>query len=353
MMGLHRDVVVLSVALRWELVVLSVVPLLAMVSAIGYACYFCYRWRDWRPLFFVVVLLAMSIHQTNELLTVYRTGSVETLEGFGEYPETMANLSASIAVVLILRIVSKERTLAGRLREQLERERELKERQKKLEQFAYAASHDLKEPLRMVSSYLSLIDRRHGEELDEEGREYLRFAVDGADRMREMIDALREYSRVEQGGSFEPVDLDAVLEDVRKDFEVKIEETDAEVTVEPLPDVEGDPSQLQQVFGNLLDNAIEYSGEAPPRVRVDAEREGDEWILSVRDEGIGIDPDHTDRVFEVFHQLNPDGNDSGTGIGLALCRQIVERHGGEIWVDAEPGEGSTFSFTLPVPEGEP
>jgi len=233
--------------------------------------------------------------------------------------------------------------------ERREYQRRLEESNERLEQFAYAASHDLQEPLRMVSSYLSLIDRRYGEELDDEAREFLEFAVDGADRMREMIKGLLQYSRVEtEGDSLEPVDLEAVFEDARKDLEVRIEESDAAVTAESLPEVRGDASQLRQVFGNLLDNAIEYSGEAPPRVRVDAERAGEEWILSVRDEGIGIDPDDTDRIFEVFQRAHTEDDHDGTGIGLALCRQIVERHGGEIWVDAEPGEGSTFSFRLPA-----
>jgi len=334
---------------HWKVAAFSAVPWVAMAATIAYTSYFCYRWRDWRPLFFVVVLLAMTVHQTNELLTVARSGSIGIIDGFGEYPETTANLSASLAVVLVLRIVSEERALTERLQEQLQRERELKERQQKLEQFTYAASHDLQEPLRMVSSYLSMIDRRYGEDLGEDGRELLEFAVDGADRMREMIDALLEYSRVEtEGQPFERVDLEAVFEDVRRDFGVKIDETDAEITVGSLPEVEGDPGQLRQVFGNLLDNALEYSGDDPPRVHVDAERSDAEWIVSVRDEGIGIDPDHTDRIFEIFQRLHSHEEHPGTGIGLALCRGIVERHGGDIRVESEPGEGSTFSFTLPV-----
>ncbi|MCU4742541.1 PAS domain S-box protein [Natronoglomus mannanivorans] len=226
---------------------------------------------------------------------------------------------------------------------------DLQESNKRLEQFAYAASHDLQEPLRMISSYLQLIERRYAEELDDDGEEFLAYAVDGAERMREMIDGLLAYSRVEtRGDPFERIDLDTVLADVLEDLRLSIEDHDAEITADSLPTVEGDASQLRQVFQNLLDNALEYSGDEPPRVHVGAERNGNEWIVSVRDEGIGIAPDDGDRVFEVFQRLHTHDEHAGTGIGLALCQRIIERHGGEIWVESEPGEGATFSFTIPV-----
>ncbi|WP_306054663.1 MEDS domain-containing protein [Natronococcus wangiae] len=235
--------------------------------------------------------------------------------------------------------------------EQQQRERALEESNERLEQFAYAASHDLQEPLRMVTSYLQLLESRYGDAFDEDGEEFLEFAVDGADRMREMIDALLEYSRVEtQGDPFEPMDLDAVLDDVLEDLQLCIRESDAEVTAGGLPRVKGDASQVRQIFQNLLDNAITYAGDEPPRVHVDAKRRGQEWIVSVRDEGIGIDPDDRDRVFTVFDRLHSREEYEGTGIGLALCQRIIDRHGGEIWVESEPGEGSTFSFTLPAVE---
>ncbi|MCU4740563.1 PAS domain S-box protein [Natronoglomus mannanivorans] len=249
--------------------------------------------------------------------------------------------------------------------ERREYQRKLEESNERLEQFAYAASHDLQEPLRMITSYLQLIENRYDDALDDDGQEFLAYAVDGADRMREMIDGLLEYSRVEtQGDPFEPVDLDAVLEDTTTDLQLQIEETDAEITTgtdsdsdldsdsdsDPgsLPTVHGDRGQLRQVFQNLLDNALEYSDDEPPRVHVSAERDGSEWIVSIRDEGSGIDSDDQARIFEVFQRLHTHEEHDGTGIGLALCKRIVERHGGEIWVDSEPGEGSTFSFSLPV-----
>ncbi|QLD89457.1 PAS domain S-box protein [Natronomonas salina] len=228
-------------------------------------------------------------------------------------------------------------------------QRQLETSNERLEQFAYAASHDLQEPLRMVSSYLQLLERRYGDDLDAEAEEFIDYAVDGAERMRDMIDGLLEYSRVEtRGDSFEPVDLDAILADVRQDLELRIRETDAEITAEALPTVQGDRDQLRQVFQNLLKNAIEYSGDAPPEIRVDAERSGEEWVVSVADEGVGIDPDDQERIFEVFQRLHSHEDHAGTGIGLALCERIVERHGGDIWVESAPGEGATFYVTLPA-----
>jgi PAS domain S-box-containing protein len=230
-----------------------------------------------------------------------------------------------------------------------EYERKLEASNERLEQFAYAASHDLQEPLRMVSSYLQLLERRYGDELGEDGEEFLAFAVDGAERMKAMIEALLAYSRVEtRGDPFEPVDLEPLLEDVLADLQLHIDESDAAVTAGSLPTVEGDASQLRQVFQNLLDNAVEYSGDDPPRIRLEAERSGTQWVVSVEDEGIGIDPDDQNRVFEVFQRLHSHEEHEGTGIGLALCRRIIERHGGDIWVESESGEGSTFYFTLPA-----
>ncbi|WP_247002591.1 sensor histidine kinase [Halosolutus gelatinilyticus] len=227
--------------------------------------------------------------------------------------------------------------------------REFETSNERLEQFAYAASHDLQEPLRMITSYLSLIESRYGDDLDEDGREFIAFAVDGADRMREMIDGLLKYSRVNtQGDPFESVDLEDVLAAVRKDLEVQIVERDAIVEIETLPRVEGDENQLRQLFQNLLSNAIEYCDDEPPHVRVTAERTGPDWTVSVEDNGIGIDPADADRIFDLFQRLHGREEHGGTGLGLALCKRIVERHGGEIRVESEPGSGSTFLVTLPA-----
>lgn len=231
--------------------------------------------------------------------------------------------------------------------ERKHRHQQLEESNERLEQFAYAASHDLQEPLRMVSSYLRLIERRYEDALDDDGQEFLEFAVDGADSMRNMINGLLAYARIEsRGDSFESVELDDVLSNVSVNLSMMCEEHDADISVAALPCVEGDRGQLHQLFQNLLENAMGYSGDAPPRIHVSAEPQGSQWRVSVRDEGVGIDPADAGRIFDVFQSLGgPDTQ--GSGIGLALCKRIVERHGGDIWVDSSPGEGATFSFTLP------
>ncbi|AGB36345.1 PAS domain-containing sensor histidine kinase [Natronococcus occultus] len=230
-------------------------------------------------------------------------------------------------------------------------EQRVEESNERLQQFAYAVSHDLQEPLRMITSYLGLIERRYEDELDEDGQEFIEFAVDGAERMRDMIEGLLEYSRVEtRGDPFAPVDLEAVLEEVSTDLQMAVDDEAGEITIESLPTVEGDRSQLRRLFQNLLENGITYSGEEPPRIRVEAEASDGEWIVAVSDNGIGIDPEDQDRIFDVFDRLHSREEYEGTGIGLALCQRIAERHGGTVDVESEPGEGSTFFVTLPDAE---
>jgi len=225
---------------------------------------------------------------------------------------------------------------------------ELQQSNDRLKQFAYAASHDLQEPLRMVSSYLQLLENRYGEDLDEDAQEYIDFAVDGADRMREMVDDLLAYSRVEQAdGDFEQVDCDSLLDDVVDDLHVTLEETDAEISVESLPAVYGDKEQLGQLFNNLVSNAVKYNESDSPQVEITAAQRDDHWEFAVTDNGIGMDPGQTDRIFEVFKRLHHDDEYPGTGIGLSLCQEIVENHGGSVRVESTPGEGSTFFITLP------
>ncbi|WP_232703432.1 sensor histidine kinase [Halobacterium wangiae] len=243
---------------------------------------------------------------------------------------------------------AQARTRASELEDAVE---QLAASNERLEQFAYAASHDLQEPLRMVSSYLQLIENRYGDDLDEDAEEFIEYAVDGADRMRTMIESLLEYSRVTtEGGAFEPTDTNAVLEDVLTDLQLRVEETDATVTVDDLPTVPADSDQLAQVFQNLLSNALRYSGDEPPRIHVSGERTGDTWRFAVADEGVGIAAEHQDRIFTVFEQVHGHGaGEAGeSGIGLAMCERIVERHGGDIWVESDSGEGATFYFTIPA-----
>jgi PAS domain S-box-containing protein len=230
---------------------------------------------------------------------------------------------------------------------------ELKESNDRLEQFAYIASHDLQEPLRMVSNYLQLLEDRYRDELDDDAEEFIDFAVEGADRMREMIDDLLTYSRIERHGDpLEPVDAESVVDRVLENLQFRTEEVDAEIAVGSLPTVVGDERLLEQLFQNLVSNALKYRGEGPPHIEIDAARHGDgKWLFRVADDGIGIEPEYTDRIFEVFKRLHTHREYPGTGIGLTLCKRIADRHDGEIWVESTPGEGSTFYVTLPAVEG--
>ena len=218
-----------------------------------------------------------------------------------------------------------------------------------LQQFAYVASHDLKEPLRMVASYTQLLARRYKGKLDSDADEFIRYAVDGANRMQWLINDLLAYSRVtSQDQVLEEVDCDGVLEEVLSDLGVAIEESRAVVTHDPLPRVMADRGQLVQLFQNLIGNAIKFHGEKPPRVHVSAERKPGDWLFTVRDNGVGLDPEYAERIFVIFQRLHGREEYPGTGIGLAICKKVVERHGGRIWVVSQIGQGATFYFTLPI-----
>lgn len=202
----------------------------------------------------------------------------------------------------------------------------------------------------MVASYTRLLARRYEGELDERADKYIHYAADGAERMKKLIQGLLAYSRVTtQGEDLAPVDTDELLHAVLQDLAPRIQETAARVTHDALPTVVADPDQIRQVFQNLIENALKFSDDEPPVVHMSGRREGPRCVFSVRDEGVGIDPDSFDRMFLIFQRLH--GREvEGTGIGLALCKRIIERHGGELWVESSPGEGATFRFTLPSSE---
>lgn len=232
-------------------------------------------------------------------------------------------------------------------------ERELKRSNDELQRFAYVASHDLQEPLRTVASYVQLLERRYGDRFDADGREFMAFVIDGARRMQRMVDDLLTLSRVgSHGVELVPVPADEVLDRAIDDLKLALEESGATVTRGPLPVVRGDARQLEQLFANLIGNALKFAGPSAPRIEVGARREGAEWVISVRDHGIGIEPQYFDRIFVIFQRLHGRDEYPGTGIGLAICKKIVERHGGRIWVDSRPGEGATFHFTLSAPPQE-
>jgi PAS domain S-box-containing protein len=221
-----------------------------------------------------------------------------------------------------------------------------------LEQFAYVASHDLQEPLRMVTSYVQLLARRYQNRLDSDAEEFINFAVDGATRMHTLINGLLAYSRVgTRGKPFEPTNCETILQQSLDNLKMTMGESGAVVTHDSLPTVMADDLQLGQLFQNLIGNAIKFHGEEPSRVHVSAKPDGTQWVFSVRDNGIGIAPEFAERIFIIFQRLHGKEKYPGTGIGLAVCKKIVECHGGRIWVGSELGKGATFYFTLPR-EGE-
>ena len=237
--------------------------------------------------------------------------------------------------------------LQGEILERQQAEADLARSNAELEQLAYVASHDLQEPLRMVASYLQLLEQRYQASLDADAHEFIGFAVNGAKRMQSLIDDLLTYSRIGiRGAPLQPVDCAAVTTTVLHSLHMAIAEGDAQITCDSLPVVMGDATQLTQLFQNLLANAIKFRREKPVRIHIAAEPDGDFWRFSVQDNGIGIAPEYFERIFVMFQRLHSRSLYAGTGIGLAICKKIVERHGGHIWVESVPGQGSTFYFTL-------
>ncbi len=217
-----------------------------------------------------------------------------------------------------------------------------------LERFAYVASHDLQEPLRMVASYTQLLARRYKGKLDTDADEFIGFAVDGANRMQRLIQDLLTYSRLtSRGKAFELTESQAACENALWNLRQAVEDSGATVTVGPLPTVFADATQLSQLFQNLIGNGIKYCSDLVPDIHVGARVDGTEWEFSVQDNGIGIEAQYFERIFVMFQRLHTRKEYSGTGMGLAICRKIVERHGGRIWVESRPGDGSTFWFTIP------
>ena len=225
---------------------------------------------------------------------------------------------------------------------------ELKRSNAELEQFAYVASHDLQEPLRMVSSYTQLLLRRYGDRLDGDAREFTAYIVDGAARMKQLIEDLLAYSRVgTKGKEFKPVPVESALRRAIVNLRAAIDESGAAVTYDALPVVEADDTQLAQLFQNLIGNALKFRSASVPRIHVSCIQKPTEHEIVVADNGIGIEAQYFERIFMVFQRLHNKGEYPGTGIGLAICKKVVERHGGHIWVESKPDEGSAFHFTLP------
>ncbi|MDX2151591.1 MAG: ATP-binding protein [Bryobacteraceae bacterium] len=242
-----------------------------------------------------------------------------------------------IGVVLVFRDIAERRA----------KEEALRRSNEDLETFAYAASHDLQEPLRMVSTFMELLESKYANRLDEDARKYIGFAVNGARRMRMLIADLLEFSRAGAQLNLTRVSLETVLQSVTSTLATAIAESHALITHDPLPEVLADEMKVGRVLQNLIANAIKFRGEAAPAIHVGARREGLAWTIFVRDNGIGFDPQYASRIFRMFERLEPASRPSGSGIGLAVSKRIVEAHGGRMWCESEPGRGSTFSFTLP------
>ncbi len=237
----------------------------------------------------------------------------------------------------------------------LARTQELLRSNEELQQFAYIASHDLQEPLRTVSVYAQLLAKRYQGRLDGDGDQFISFIVENADRLEKLVHHLLDFSRVDARGTdfFTTVSCEQALSDAIRNIQSLVEETGAVITHDPLPQVVGDPVQLTRLFQNLLVNSVKYRSDEPPKVHVSAESQGGEWLLSVTDNGIGIEPQYAEKIFGIFRCLQPRDKAAGSGMGLAICRKIVSRHEGRIWVESELGQGAIFYFTLPMKESRP
>ncbi|MCK4396016.1 PAS domain S-box protein [candidate division WOR-3 bacterium] len=279
---------------------------------------------------------------------ITKSGKARWIEGLSK------GLKDSNGVVTHVQSIILDVTERKRAEEKLQKMlAELQRSNAELEQFAYVSSHDLQEPLRMISSYVKLLSKRYKGKLDAEADEFIAYTVDGAAHMQTMIEDLLAYSRVgTRGEPFKSTDCKATFEQALANLQVAIEESGAVITHDHLPIVIADASQITQLFQNLISNAIKFSGGEPPVIHSAAEQRGNEWVFSIRDSGIGIAPEFHERIFLIFQRLHGMQDCPGTGVGLAICKKIVDRHGGRIWVESEPGKGATFHFTIPVREGE-
>jgi PAS domain S-box-containing protein len=248
---------------------------------------------------------------------------------------------------VILRDVTERKRAQAALQQTTE---DLKRSNRDLEQFAYVASHDLQEPLRAVGGYVKLLEHRFSDKLDAKARGYIAGAFDGATRMERLIGDLLAFSRVAtRGDAFLPADLEDALGQALRNLEAGIDSARATVVHDRLPSLSVDAGQVRQLFQNLIGNALKFHGEQPPKIHIGAQRQEGRWVFSVRDNGIGIEPQYYERIFQIFQRLHTRKDYPGTGIGLAICKKIVERHGGTIWVESQPGQGATFYFSIPAP----
>lgn len=319
-----------DVAAQLDRLTVALTVLFAVLLALGAGLAFVIRYAVLKP-----------IDQLTEQVRTVAAGDFDHRLGV-DRPAELSELSSHVDSMRG-RIVSAWRSASDQAEE-------LRRSNGELEQFAYVASHDLQEPLRKVASFTQMLEQRYGPQLDERARQYIHYAVDGAKRMQLLINDLLDFSRVGRVSS-ERVATDSgeALTRALDNLSAKLEDSGAMVTHDDLPLVKGNRLQLTQLFQNLVENAVKFRSEEPPRVRVEARRTGDMWEFSCSDNGIGVEPKYADRIFLIFQRLHPRDVYPGTGIGLALCRKIVEYHGGQLWLDGTAGDrGATFRWTLPA-----
>lgn len=306
------------------------------------------------------------LHETGEIIWVFAQGvpHEQDQEELTNYVGTITDISQQKQAEQEIRQLNalleqkvQERTellsqtnrqLLGEIKASRLMEIELKRSNQELAQFAYVASHDLQEPLRTIISYTQLLAKKYGDHLDEKAKQYMNYIVDGTSRMQQLINDLLAYSRVgTRGGEFEPTDLQKVLNKTLANLQGAIAEKQAMITYDPLPMINADTRQIGQLLQNLIGNALKFCEKATPKIHITVEKSEENWLIAIKDNGIGIDPEYADRIFVIFQRLHSRQEYPGTGIGLAICKRIVERHGGRIWLESQAGEGATFYFTIP------
>jgi len=291
----------------------------------------------------IPVIFLSALHEVSDKVKAFASGGVDYITKPFEMEEVLARIENQLTIARLQKQLQQQNLRLQQLN------KELRQSNRELEEFAYIVSHDLQEPLRAVSTFTQLLVQKHQNCLNPEANEYIAFILDGTTRMGQLIKDLLTYSRLgTTAREFKLTDCNIVLEDVLADLQIMIAESGAEVTYDSLPVMIGDSVQLAQLFQNLIINAIKFHRpEVLPQIKISVELKNGEWLFGVHDNGIGIKTRHFERIFQIFKRLHTVANYPGTGIGLAICKKIVERHHGQIWVESELGVGTTFYFTIP------
>ncbi len=294
----------------------------------------------------IPVIFLSALNEVSDKVKAFASGGVDYITKPFEMEEVLARIENQLTICSLQKQLQQQNLRLQKLND------ELRQSNRELEEFAYIVSHDLQEPLRAISSFTQLLAEKYQSYLNAEAHEYIGFILNGTTRMKQLIKDLLAYSRLgTRGREFQPTDCNMVLENVLMDLQIVIAETDAKLISEFLPTVMGDSVQLAQLFQNLIINAIKFHRpEVPPSIKISIEAKNGEWLFGVHDNGIGIKARDFERIFQMLKRLHTAGNYPGTGMGLAICKKIVERHKGQLWVESELGVGTTFYFTIPNPD---